>query len=227
MKETILGKSVKGLDIKGYLFGDVNCFNKTLIIGGMHGVEPQSKEFCELYIKEMRDKPFPDDTFLLLICALNPDGITNKTRGNANGVDLNRNFPSSTWQSIPVKNNSAYYPGVKPACEPETKIIVDLLNKYNFKKVISIHTNHAIQFPNPPMINFDGEESRELAQKLGNATGLIVSGEIGYPTPGSLGGWTSRDLKKISITVELDNTKTANELYKKYGRLFEIGVLEI
>ncbi len=225
MKEIILGKSVKGKEIKGYYFGDETAFNKTLIVGGIHGVEPQSAKVCELYINDVKDKLFPKDCFLALIPCINPDGIELKTRGNANGVDLNRNFPSSGWRSVPLASNNAYYPGVKPASEPETQIIVNLLNKLNFKKIIAIHTNHTIQFPNPPMVNYDGEQSRELSEKLGVAIGLLSHHDIGYPTPGSLGVWIGNDLKKISVTVELDDTKNSDELYKKHGIMFEVGIL--
>lgn len=225
MQELTLGKSVKGKEIKGYSFGDEDCFNKTLIIGGIHGVEPQSKEVCEMYISSVRNALFPKDCYLLLIPCINPDGIEANTRGNANGVDLNRNFPSSGWQNVPLAGNSAYYPGVKPASEPETQIIVNLLKNYNFKKIIAIHTNHTIQFPNPPMINYDGEQSRELAEKMSIATGLMAHHDIGYPTPGSLGVWVGHDLKKISVTVELDDNKTTEELYKRHGMMFEVGVL--
>ncbi|MBI3590072.1 MAG: DUF2817 domain-containing protein [Candidatus Melainabacteria bacterium] len=225
MKELSLGKSVKGIEIKGYSFGNENAFNKTLIIGAIHGVEPQSKEVCDMYIEEVKDKLFPEDCYLLLIPCINPDGLSLKTRGNANGVDLNRNFPSSTWKSVPVSGNNSYHPGREPASEPETKIIVNLLKKYNFKKIIAIHTNHTIQFPNVPMINYDGEQSRELAEKLSNATGLLAHADVGYPTPGSLGVWLGKDLKKISTTVELDDKKTSEELYKKHVRLFEVGVI--
>src|SRR3989338_7408271 len=189
MEEIILGKSVKGVDIKGYSFGDESSFNKTLIIGGVHGVEPQSKEFCDLYIEEIKNKPFPEDFYLLIISCLNPDGLSLKTRGNANGVDLNRNFPSTSWKSVPVSGHSAYHPGSEPASEPETKVIVNLLKKYNFKKNIAIHTNHTMHFPNPPMINYDGEHSRELAEKVSHASGLPSHADVGYPTPGSLGVW--------------------------------------
>ena len=227
MKEIILGKSIKGKNIKGYSFGDENAFNKTLIIGGIHGNEPQSAEICELYLKDVKDKSFPEDAFLLLIPCINPDGMELKTRGNANSVDLNRNFPTNTWQGVTHKGNSAYFPGKNPASEPETKIIVDLLSKYNFKKIISIHTNAVIQYENSPMINYDGEHSRELAEKLSAVTRLMAHGDIGYATPGSLGTWIGVDLKKISITVELDRKKDAKELYKKHNKLFNISVLWI
>ena len=224
MKELNLGKSVKGKAIKGYAFGNRDSFNKTFIIGGIHGSEPQSAEICELYLKDIKDKPFQKDCFLILIPCINPDGIEAKTRVNANGVDLNRNFPTSGWQNIPTANNNAYYPGIKPASEPETKIIVNLINKVNFKKFIAIHTNHVIQFPHPPMVNYDGEQSRELAEKMSLATGLITQKDMGYPSHGSLGSWIGKDLKKIAVTLELDNSKLAQELYKNNGMLFEVGI---
>lgn len=225
MQEILLGKSVKGENIKGFTSGDENCFNKTLIIGGIHGTEPQSSDVCDLYINEVINKPFPNDCFLILIPCLNPDGIKAKIRTNANGVDLNRNFPASSWKSIPLANNNAYYPGIKPASEPETQIIVNLFKKYNFKKIIAVHTNYTIQFPNPPMINYDGEQSRELAEKISYATTLPAYHDVGYPTPGSLGVWIGHDLKKISITVELDHKKKTEDLYKKHNRFFEVGVM--
>lgn len=227
MKKEILGKSINKIDIHGCFFGDESSFNKTIIIGGIHGVEPQSADVCEMYIDEIKDKPFPDDCFLVIIPCINPDGMKLNTRGNANGVDLNRNFPSSCWNSVPTANNNSYYPGVKPASEPETKIIVELLNKYNLKKIIAIHTNYTIQFPNPPMINYDGTQSREIAEKIGHASGLMVHEDIGYPTPGSLGFWIGKDLKKISVTVELDNEKSSEELYRKHKGLFEVGVIHL
>ena len=228
MQQIILGKSVKNKEVKGYSFGDSDSFNKTLIIGCIHGCEPQSKEVCEMYIEENKDKPFMDNSYLLIIPCLNPDGLELNTRTNANGVDLNRNFPSNTWRPV-LKNEdkSPYYPGVSAGSEPETKIIIDLLKKNNFKKIISIHTNHFIQNPNPPMINFDGEDSMELAEKLGQVIHLPVHSDIGYSTPGSLGTWVGIELKKISITIELDDKKKSAELYKKHSALFEVCVGEI
>ena len=75
------------------------------------------------------------------------------------------------------------------------------------------------------MVNYDGEQSRELAEKLSVAINLPAHQDIGYPTPGSLGCWVGKDLKKISVTVELDDLKMAGELYKKHGMMFEVGVL--
>jgi len=224
MEELLLGKSVKGKDIKGYSFGKDDTFNKTLVIGGIHGNEIQSAKICYLYLEDIKDKLFPSDAYLLIIPKINPDGLEIKSRVNANKVDLNRNFPSNSWVQVSLDSGGQYYPGSKPVSEPETKIIVDLLNKYNFKKIISIHTNAVIKNPHPPMVNYDGEQSRELAEKLSYATKLIAKGDIGYPTPGSLGTWIGHDFKKISITIELDHTKKSEDLFSAYGVMFEMFV---
>ena len=72
------------------LLGDKNA--KVLIIGVFHGDEPQGKFIIEEYLKYHRV-----DNLLFIPC-LNPDGLELGVRVNANGVDLNRNFPTKNWQ---------------------------------------------------------------------------------------------------------------------------------
>ena len=63
-----------------------NDYHKNiLIVGVVHGDEPQGKYLIEKYQEK--------ETPLLFIPCLNPDGLSANTRTNANGVDLNRNFP--------------------------------------------------------------------------------------------------------------------------------------
>ena len=66
---------------------------KLLVIGSVHGNETAGREIAA---RLLRSRP-PRGTALWVITDLNPDGHAAGTRQNANGVDLNRNFPYR-WQ---------------------------------------------------------------------------------------------------------------------------------
>ena len=56
---------------------------------------------------------------LWVVDDLNPDGVRANTRGNAHGVDLNRNFP---WRWRPrTAPGTTYYAGTGPLSEPESR----------------------------------------------------------------------------------------------------------
>ena len=67
---------------------------KLLVIGSIHGNETAGRAIAA---RLLRARP-PRGTALWVITDLNPDGHAAGTRHNANGVDLNRNFPYR-WQA--------------------------------------------------------------------------------------------------------------------------------
>jgi protein MpaA len=206
---------------------------KILIIGGTHGVEPQSSYYAEQLAKRL------DQPNILIIPTLNPDGIKVNTRGNARGVDLNRNLPSKNWQAAPplLPNGklNPYYGGTKPASEPENKKLIKAIEEHQPQLIISFHTNHYVQNPNPPQVNLDILSDAEilkrglsprLKQRGRNAAALIaevlalpVTEDIGYATPGSLGSY-SKDLAIPCITVEFNDELHGKQLWEQHGEAF-------
>ena len=68
-----------------------------LLFAGIHGEEPETTLALSRALRHL-SVPSPQCAVVL---AANPDGLIRGTRGNAEGVDLNRNFPASDWQPSP------------------------------------------------------------------------------------------------------------------------------
>lgn len=110
----VVGHSVGGRPIVAYERGDRSA-PATLVVGVIHGTEPVGLAV----IARLRRMPLPPRVHLWLVPTLNPDGLAARTRQNAHGVDLNRNWPSS-WKRYGVPWDGAYS-GPRPLSEPENR----------------------------------------------------------------------------------------------------------
>lgn len=179
---------------------------KVLIIGVFHGEEPQGEylinEFLKTDLSKIKNK-------LFILPCLNPDGKNKNQRQNSNGVDLNRNFPTENWR---ITSRKEYFGGNSPASETETKFMIEILEENKFDAILSIHAPFEV-------VNYDGP-AKELAQKISDLTGYPVQEDIGYPTPGSFGNYCGVERNIPTITLELPETKTNQELWETNKPVF-------
>jgi len=91
---------------------------KVLVVGAIHGDETAGMRIARRLI----GAGAPARTELLVVPTVNPDGVAAGTRGNARGVDLNRNFPYR-WRRL----GGAEYSGTVPLSEPETRAAYALI----------------------------------------------------------------------------------------------------
>ena len=187
------------------LYTSGNTLNpNVLVIGCFHGDEPQGKFLINEYLKTEQN------TKMLFIPCLN----SNNSRTNANGVDLNRNFPAKNWE---LTEKNEYFGGEKPASEEETRFVIDIVEKYNPKIILTLHAPYKV-------VNYDGggKFGRELAEKISEITGYPVEANIGYPTPGSFGTWAGIERNIPVITLELDEEVDVELLKEPVFKIFRM-----
>ena len=190
----------------------------SLIIGVFHGDEPQGKFLIEEYLKTAPSLELKTPRRgLLFIPCLNPDGLQLRTRTNANGVDLNRNFPTKNWGEDTSKagnNPSDYFGGEHAGSEIETQFVIDVIEKYKPELIITLHAPYKV-------VNYDGP-AREIAEKISKIIKYPVEESIGYPTPGSFGTYAGIEKRVPTITLELDDTCPIENLTEPVHTIFDL-----
>jgi protein MpaA len=119
----VAGRSVEGRTISAAQIGDPAGTRVALVVGAIHGDERAGLRIIRaIKRRAQREASSLRGTQLWAIQTVNPDGLKAHTRKNAHGVDLNRNFPYR-WRDD-VSHSNGYYPGPRPASEPETRAVI-------------------------------------------------------------------------------------------------------
>lgn len=198
-----LGHSVNGQPLRLHILGDGP--DRVFIFGGIHGDEPTSAALARGLLDYMQDHPeFLDGRTVGILVDANPDGLRANTRVNANGVDLNRNFPAGNWRRSRGRHGS------KPASEPETRAILRAVELVRPHRIVSIHSTCRGRHCN----NYDGP-ARPLAELMASHNGHPVRASMGYPTPGSFGSWAGVDRGIPTITLELPRDRTGSQCWRE------------
>ncbi|MGI8804082.1 MAG: DUF2817 domain-containing protein [Thermoleophilaceae bacterium] len=136
-RRRIIGRSSTGRAIDVVQVGDPTSRSKVLVIGCIHGTE------CEgtAVTRRLELGPAPRSAHLWIVENLNPDGFARGVRQNADGVDLNRNFPSG-WRPFGVPFDQ-YHSGPRPLSEPETRAAARLVRSLRPDLTIWFHQPEA------------------------------------------------------------------------------------
>lgn len=184
-----------------------------LIIGGVHGDEPEGVILAESILRWLNHNPDIHQSWAVIPC-INPDGYFRNVRVNHNGVDLNRNFPSRDWS--PSFKTSRYFPGTHPCSEPEVRALVKFIMTYKPRLIIHCHSWH-------PSITYTGRIAPEEAIVLSKSTGYPLQEDIGYPTPGSLGQFAWLEYHIPVICIEEQEHVELSTVWPR----FEAGIKQI
>jgi len=172
---------------------------RVLLIGGIHGDEFASVSVVFKWM-DILSRYHSGMFHWRFIPLANPDGLLRKTsqRQNENGVDLNRNFPSSDWDKDALSHwvetthrNPRRDPGPAQASEIETQWLVDQISAFQPAVIISVHAPHHL-------VDYDGPPT--APERLGK---LSLRQQGVYP--GSLGNYAGIDLSLPVVTVELQS----------------------
>ena len=180
---------------------------RVLVVGGIHGDELSSASVALhwLQLAALGSNEMAQPVHWRFIPALNPDGLLSQPprRVNANGVDLNRNFPTPNWQRDAktywenrTQKDPRRYPGTRPLSEPESKFLHEQMQSFKPQLIVSIHAPYGV-------LDFDGPLKGGYVPP--SKLGRLYLDQIGI-FPGSLGNYGGVHQGVPVVTVELPNS---------------------
>lgn len=185
----VLGSSVQGRPIRSLTLGHGS--RKVLLVGGIHGDEPEGAYATAQLPAAFAAANLAGGVTLTIIEDVNPDGRAAAQRGNANGVDINRNFPASNFDT----HEPSY--GGAPLSQPESRVLFDVIDRIDPALVLVFHSWVDKQF-----VNFDGP-ALAIAERFSTESGISLTPSSEFsPTPGSLGSYVGRDRRTPVLTIE-------------------------
>jgi protein MpaA len=177
--------------------GDGNF--RVLIMGGMHGDEYSSISILFKWLALFSPASAEGAFHWRFAPLVNPDGLLDggqAKRQNANGVDLNRNFPSRDWNDTAARywqestgSNPRRFPGESAASEPEVQWVVQQIEEFQPDVIVSVHAPYHL-------LDFDGPA--EAPAQIGE----LYLHQLGV-YPGSLGNFAGLNRQIPVVTLEL------------------------
>lgn len=201
LRET-LSRSVQGRPLWARDVKAPDARLRVLVVGGIHGDEMSSSAlvFHWIGLASSTQSNGLHPMHWRFIPALNPDGLLSRParRTNANGVDLNRNFPTPNWaRDAPfywekrTRKDPRRWPGAKPLSEPESRFLHAQMDSFKPHLIVSVHAPYGV-------LDFDGPS--DPPSRLGR----LYLDQVGV-FPGSLGNYGGVHKRMPVVTIELPN----------------------
>jgi hypothetical protein len=212
-RESVIGVSQAGAPLMLYALGSGS--RRVLLIGGQHGgPEANTVELVGGLLEYFDANPaeVPPGIELDLLPVANPDGLANGSRQFVDGVDPNRNWGGSDWQSDAFDSNAVFRTGIggpQPFSEPETQALANwvLANRPDF--LVDYHSAGGFMFGSRDGVA--GELSSAYARASGYAWPQPGVGGQRSPLPyratGSMNVWL-REVGIPAILVELTTPRS-------------------
>ena len=182
---SVIGHSVHGRPMVAWHLGEQRG-PKVLLIATMHGDEGAPRQI----LTALRDGRPIRGINLWVLPVYNPDGLAARSRKNAHGVDLNRNFPYH-WADL----DGSYESGTRAGSEPETRAMMRFLTKIRPDRILSFHQ---------PLYGVDTDTksqrfSRRVADKLNLPRKSFTCGGVCH---GTMTGWFNSRFAGSALTAE-------------------------
>ena len=178
-----------------------------LLMAAQHGEEAATA----LLVRRLLERVPANESDWAVVPVANPDGLLNGTRQNANGVDLNRNFPAATWRPddsftfppgiederrVAENRTNLSSPGTRAGSEPETQALMALVDRLDPPLVVDVHSPLELLLPR-------GDVPEGVTEALAAAASLPVVDDVGGPCPGAFDDWlVDRGIPALVYEVE-------------------------
>jgi protein MpaA len=183
------GRSVEKRAIRAVRIGDPDAERVGLVVGSIHGDERAGLRIT----RQLRRRHRHDGGMQLwVVDTVNPDGLRAGTRGNARGVDLNRNFGFHWSGSEP--RSSGYYAGPRPFSEPESRAVRRLVERIRPQVSIWYHQ------PWGAVLACHGRP--RIASRYAKLSGMRTSCR-GRGLTGTAISWERHRLRRPAFVIEL------------------------
>ena len=164
-----------------------------LLTAAQHGEEADTA----LLARRLLERVPATETRWAVAPVLNPDDLLAGTRQNATGVDLNRNFPATTWEPdetftfppgidpelrVLANRTNRSSPGAHAGSEPETQALTALIERLDPQLVVDLHSPLELIFVR-------GAVPPEVTAGLAHSASLPAQDEFEGHCPGAFDDW--------------------------------------